>query len=138
MELNDLALDKDCIKDLIPSRTGGEGLTVWYAADAITPRDRRRIMALEGKEDEAEVVMMMLEAMGVEWNLKAGGVPVLPLRKLPADVKAEADAKAKKGEEPAYPPTMEDVSLKALVTILQAITEAARPKETSAEASSAG
>lgn len=64
--------------------------------------------------------MTMLEVLSVEWNLKKGGEPVLPLMKAPDD---QSDAF-----------TFQDVPLKSLVLVLQEVTEASRPKEANTEA----
>lgn len=136
MELEELLSERIAVT--IPSRSGGTDLKASFNPEAISQKTRRKIMALQGTEDESEAVIMMIEAFDVQWNLKKGGKDVLPVSKLPADLKAEIDAATPEGDEPEYPPVLGDVSIKALATILQLLTESAAPKETGIGDSSPG
>jgi hypothetical protein len=135
MELSELIPDKTCIKDLIPNPKGGEGLTVSFSPDAITPRSRREIMAMQATDDEADAVMTMIELFDIEWNLTKNGVQVVPVRDITATMKAEIDQAAiAAGVDPVYPPTLRDVYLKSLMAVLTGIVEHTRPKDQSIEA----
>ena len=130
MDVSELLSEKQSIT--IPNPKGGEGLEIRFAPDAITPYYRRKIIAMTGADDEAESAMIMLEALGLEWNLRKEGQSVLPLRHVPRDLKAQIDSDALTNSlEPEYPPTLLDVPIPALFLVLNTITEAGQdPKAT--------
>jgi hypothetical protein len=117
-------LISDTTEITIPNTRGGDDLVVKFNPEAITPKDRRRILAMKADDDEAEAIMTMIEVFGTKWNLKLDGVPVHPAKTAP-----EWDPDA---------PTLEDVPLQALVTVLNTMVDATRPKETTADPSPAG
>ncbi|GEM_PF-4442067 len=132
MEIDDLLSDRVAIE--IPNPKGGAGLVASCNPEAVTMKIQRQIMALDGKSDDLDASYLMLKALDVDWNLTKNGKTVLIVPTLPANAKAAIDAATPEGQDPDYPPTLEDVSAKALAMILQALTEAARPKEPSGTA----
>lgn len=133
MDITELIGEKDTVT--IPNPKGGDGLVIRFAPDAITPYYRRKIMEMTGAEDEADSTMLMLEALGLEWNLKKDGQDVVPARRIPRDQKAKIDADAlAAGVEPEYPPTLHDVPIPALFLVLNTITETNQDPKASTEA----
>ena len=121
MIVSDLVIAKKKLPGVIKDPKGEKDLDVWYSEDALTPDALDRAKSFENEKTDGHLaVCEMLVGFGMEWNLERPG---------------------KDGQLEPVPTNMETlkgISIKALVTVLEAITEDVNPKATNSPPSETG